>query len=76
MGNRLKFVHQMRGRMAVQIWIWWNQRSAREQMAKSRTKNEIPFLIAYQSFSRMKEFCKVMYQTQPLGFYLAQKKGK
>ena len=22
MGNRLKFVHQMRGRMAAQIWIW------------------------------------------------------
>ena len=39
-------------------------------------KMQIPFLIAYQSFSRMKEFCKVMYQTQPLGFYLAQKKGK
>ena len=37
---------------------------------------QIPFLIAYQSFSGMKEFCKVMYQTQPLGFYLAQKKGK
>lgn len=37
-------------------------------------KMQIPFLIAYQSFSRMKEFCKVMYQTQPLGFYLAQKR--
>ena len=39
MGNRLKFVHQMRGRIAAQIWIWWNQRSAREQMVKSVTKN-------------------------------------
>ena len=76
MGNRLKFVHQMRGRMAAQIGFDETSVLRVSKWQNHGQKMQIPFLIAYQSFSRMKEFCKVMYQTQPLGFYLAQKKGK